>query len=479
MANFFTIGEDGWSFVRSKSGERFVPFGSNYYDPNAGWPPHLWSDFDVTRSRTHLEQLSHLGANIVRFHLSYPAFYSQDHVLNESGVEKLQELLAICRELGIATLITGLVYYEGAPKWDTSDYFASQGVLESLCFFWQELAARLKDEETVFGYDLYNEPSLPWTSPLLETRWRHHLRTRFGNPGEMGSRLHLPHRPAGLDDIAVPKEGDSSQPALLVEYRMFQEQLGFEWIKAQAEAIRSADPNHLITVGCNPWTMPGTPAVDRGYGTCRGFNSHLLAPLLDFLSVHYYPIAFFTGRVGPDPISSPDGRRMAIRLCEGLCRLNHEGKPVLLEEFGWYGGGAPRWDGLLGDLPYKSEDDQATYGAELVEASRDWCSGWIYWSFGDTPASNDISQFSGLVDAGGRIKPWALLFRELSQTLKAEPPRRRVASRRTGVDIPQLYTSREYEQRLWLSYVQNGEVGSGPDFDIQVTGWEAGSWTNS
>jgi hypothetical protein len=476
MANVFKVASDNWTFVRSETGEPFVPYGTNYYDPATGWPPHLWSGFSVKESRSHFELMNRLGVNIVRFHLSYPTFYSRNRVVSKAGIEKLLQLLELCREFGIAALVTGLVYYEGPPAWDTSDYFVEERILDALCFFWREFAGQLKDYDAIFAYDIYNEPSLPWDSPILLERWRQHLRAKFGDEGEMGRRLNLARKVTAFEDVEIPHEDDESQPTLRFEYQMFQEELGFIWTKAQVEAIRSADDRHMVTVGSNPWSMYGLPKVDRGYGTCRGFNSHFLAPLLDFLSVHFYPIPFFTMGIGPDPISTQEGRRLAARLCEALCRMSHEGKPVLLEEFGWYGGGTPRWEGLLDELPFKSEEEQATYCGNLVEASKDWCSGSIYWSLGDTPASNDISQFSGLVDARGRLKRWGTRFAQLAQSLQQCARSRRTGLHRETIDLFRLYTSPDYERELWLPYLDARTREDVPDFEVALPGWEEGRW---
>jgi hypothetical protein len=82
-----------------------------------------------------------------------------------------------------------------------------------------------------------------------------------------------------------------------------------------------------------------------------------------------------------------------------------------LGEFGWYGGGAPQHH------PYLSEQQQARWIGEEVEASRSLADGWLSWPFADTPESKDISLFAGLVKADLTVKAWGLKFRELASNL--------------------------------------------------------------
>ena len=80
------------------------------------------------------------------------------------------------------------------------------------------------------------------------------------------------------------------------------------------------------------------------------------------------------------------------------------GKPVVLEEWGWYGGGT---SSFLTPLSYRSEEDQARYCDFIMETSRSAFSGWIYWQWRDMPLAADISNLCGIYAAdGNRVKPW-------------------------------------------------------------------------
>ena len=89
------------------------------------------------------------------------------------------------------------------------------------------------------------------------------------------------------------------------------------------------------------------------------------------------------------------------------------GKPVVLGEFGWYGGGAPQ------NHPHLTEAQQADWIGMEIEVSRKLADGWLSWPFADTPSSRDISLFAGLVKSDLTVKAWGHKFKELSANLSA------------------------------------------------------------
>jgi hypothetical protein len=97
------------------------------------------------------------------------------------------------------------------------------------------------------------------------------------------------------------------------------------------------------------------------------------------------------------------------------------GKPVVLAEFGWYGGGKPTLDG--GTWPAATELDQARWCRLAVETTRGLAAGWLNWGLYDHPESGDITQLSGLLTADGKTKAWGTAFSTLSTELRAHPPR--------------------------------------------------------
>jgi hypothetical protein len=125
---------------------------------------------------------------------------------------------------------------------------------------------------------------------------------------------------------------------------------------------------------------------------------------------------------------------------------HHTGKPVVLGEFGWYGGGAPQ------KFPYLSEAQQARWIKAEIEASRSLADGWLSWPFADTPESLDFSLFGGLVKADMTLKAWGHKFRTFAANL---PELKRPTPKLPEFDFPNALTADSEELRkMHRSYVE-------------------------
>jgi len=90
------------------------------------------------------------------------------------------------------------------------------------------------------------------------------------------------------------------------------------WSTTIVAAIRSVDPDHLITIG--------TASQEIGNGP---FRADVTAPFLDFCSVHPYPI--YSPDLYPDMLLSP---RMTLGAAFETALARRAGKPVMLHEYG-------------------------------------------------------------------------------------------------------------------------------------------------
>ena len=105
-----------------------------------------------------------------------------------------------------------------------------------------------------------------------------------------------------------------------------------------------------------------------------------------------------------------------LSCCIGNARMDGEyNKPVVVQEFGWYGGGESRF---LGPLPYRSEADHAEYTRRLCEALIPHVNGFLNWPTFDMPAANDISNHGGIFAHDGTLKELTRTYRELSRKTK-------------------------------------------------------------
>jgi len=188
----------------------------------------------------------------------------------------------------------------------------------------------------------------------------------------------------------------------LRDWQRFREYLADEWVRRQVEAIRKADPTHLVTVGYIQWSYPlvrpGQP------GRYAAFNPRRQARWLDFVTIHFYPTL-------GSPFQSDSNRRKNLAYLQAASAYCRTGKPVILGEFGWYGGGAPQHH------PFLSEKQQAQWITAEIEASCGLVDGWLSWPFADSPESRDISLFSGLVKPDMTLKTWGRKFRTYASSL--------------------------------------------------------------
>ena len=110
------------------------------------------------------------------------------------------------------------------------------------------------------------------------------------------------------------------------------------------QAIKSADPLALVTVGLIQWSVPVLLAGPWQYS---GFRPERWRPLLDFMEVHFYPLA----RGFYEYAGTEDEARNLAYLESVVREVARCGKPTVIAEFGWYGGG--KTDDQRGQAPLR------------------------------------------------------------------------------------------------------------------------------
>ena len=124
------------------------------------------------------------------------------------------------------------------------------------------------------------------------------------------------------------------------------------------------------------------------------------------MEIHFYPLAR-----GFYEYSAEDEARNLAYL-EGVVReAARPGKPLVIAEFGWYGGGQP----TFGKHAAATEEQQAQLCRKLVESTAGLACGWLNWGFHDHPQAGDVTQFTGLLTADGKVKAWGREFKNLSE----------------------------------------------------------------
>jgi len=390
-------------FVESDSGKSYIPFGTNYYDPHTGWAPKLWQQFNADKVQEHFRVMSELGINCARVFLTAGSFQPVAEKIEEQALSKLDKLVKIAGDNGIRLILTGPDHWEGVPVYWKPDRFAGRAALKALEHFWTVVAQRYRNEPVIFAWDLLNEPHIPWFNEQWRPKWNAWLKSTYTNREALeaawGGELTEADE---WGDVSVPENRPEPGSPKLRDWQLFREYLADEWVRCQVEAIRRVDPTHLITVGYIQWSYPlvrsGNP------GRYAAFNPRRQVRWLDFITIHFYPTL-------GSPFESEEAWQKNISYLQGVLAYCHAGKPVVLGEFGWYGGGAPQHH------PYLNEQQQARWICEEIEASRSLADGWLSWPFADTPSSRDISLYAGLVRADMTLKAWGNKFKALASDL--------------------------------------------------------------
>ncbi len=398
---FVRVSADGWGFTLN--GKPWHPFGCNYFDPHVGWAPKLWQRFDPERVESHFRVMRELGVNVVRVFLTAQSFFPEPPNLETGALEKFDKMLEIGRRYGIRVHPTGPDHWEGNPTWRRTDFLADPKALEAQVEFWKGFAARYRNEPMIFAYDLLNEPHVQWDSAAMRARWPRWLREEYGTLDAVREAWGKKAGDAeSFAEVPVPDDSPGAESRALLDYQRFRESVADRWVKVQVDAIREVDLNHPVTVGLIQWTVPVYYGKPSRYAA---FRPSRMAPMLDFLSVHFYPL------YGGDPLASQENfdRNLAyLELVLRYVKAAAPGKPLVVGEFGWHGGGKPN------QLQERPPEAQARWCRAAVLQGRGIASGWLNWAYADTPSSRDVTKFSGLVTENGTPKPWGLAFHELA-----------------------------------------------------------------
>jgi len=397
------VAADGRGFAECDSGHPYIPFGTNYYDPNTGWAPKLWWQFDANEVAEHFRVMSEIGVNCARVFLTAGSFQPSAETVEEQALAKLDKLVEIARENRIRLILTGPDHWEGQPAYWKPDRFAGEDALVALERFWDVVGRRYRGEPAIFAWDLLNEPHLPWFAESWRSRWNGWLLKTYDNreglEAAWGDELTEADR---WGDVAVPEDRAENGNPRLRDWQLFRESLADQWVRRQVEAISRADPTHLVTVGYIQWSYPLVRS--GGPGRYAAFNPHRQARWLDFVTIHFYPTL-------GSPFRSKESWEKNISYLRAALAYCHTGKPVILGEFGWYGGGAPQHH------PYLSEEQQARWIGAEIEATRSLADGWLSWPFADSPESRDISLYAGMVRADMNLKAWGRAFKAMAANL--------------------------------------------------------------
>jgi len=439
--NFIRVAHNGWTLEESRTGKPFIPIGCNYYDPAAnGWPPKIWKQFNKRRVSEHFKMMADLGINAIRVFISWASFMPREGKLSHEALDKCGDLLSMAKASGIRVNLTGPDFWEGYPKWLSPgdfvgyQHFIDPRYLDAHSTFWELLAEHFREEETIYAFDLANEPFMPWSGTRMEKLWNEWLVRKFPSISSLKSQWGKPaSRGLRFGEIPIPPNVRRPGSRHLIDYQKFREEMALRWVKNTISAIRRVEKNHLITVGLHQSGFPLEEIIPSRY---TAFNPHILKSEVDYIALHWYPFGNpFT--VSFSPYDLPGNLEKSLYVALANVRYHNVGKPVIIEEFSYYGGGSPTfWGGVLA---YRTEEEQEEFSRLFLETTIGSCTGWLNWPLIDTPLSADTSAFGGLYHADGTLKKWGRTFQKLGGRLQKTPLKRRTAaaviplSRRTAL----------------------------------------------
>ena len=191
----------------------------------------FWKRFkDNYVTREDIEFIASTGANTIRLPFHYKLFTDEDYMglsAAQDGFERVDSLVCWCRDNGLYLILD----MHDAPGGQTGDniddsygypwLFESERSQQLFCDIWRSIAERYKDETTILGYELINEPIAPY----------------FENMEELNGKLEALHKRA-------------------------------------VKAIREVDTNHIILLGGAQWNGNFKPFSDWKYDDKIMYTCH-------------------------------------------------------------------------------------------------------------------------------------------------------------------------------------------------------------
>jgi endo-1,4-beta-mannosidase len=309
--------------------------GVNFWSRGGG--PRMWTRYDPALVRDELGVLAGHGLNVTRSFCFWPDWVPEPGRLDEDVAARFADFLDAHAELGLATIPTLVVGHMSGENWDPPwrqgrDLYRDVWLVAQQAWLAEELARRFARHPAVAGWLVSNEMPL------------------YGGP-------------ASADEVAA-------------------------WAGLVVQGLRAGGASQPVSLGDGAWGVEVT-------GRDNGYSLRALAPLVDFVGPHSYPME-------DDPVRQLLTPAFACELAGSF------GRPVVLEEFG-----------VSSDF---AADDHAAalYRQVLHTTLLAGARGWLAWcntDFDDLLAEDPYRHHPfelhfGVTDRAGRPKP---VLRELER----------------------------------------------------------------
>jgi endo-1,4-beta-mannosidase len=320
--------DDG--FIEETSGARLTSLpwlGVNFWSRGGG--PRMWQRYDGGLVREELAVLREHNLTVTRSFCFWPDFMPEPDLLDEVVVERFADFLDAHVEAGMQTIPTFLVGHMSGENWDPA---------------WRQ------------GRDLYHDSWLvgrqAWFAAEIARRFGPHL-------GVIG----------WLVSNEMPLYGGEARSDVVTA-----------WARTIVDAVRATGAPQPISLGDGAWGVE-VSGVDNGY------SLRALAPLVDFVGPHSYPM-------------DDDALRQALTPAFQCALAGSFGKPVVLEEFG-----------VSSD--FAADDHAADYYRQVLHTTLlAGARGWLAWNntdfddlVDDDPYRHHVFELHfGLTDSAGQPK---------------------------------------------------------------------------
>jgi endo-1,4-beta-mannosidase len=301
--------------------------GVNFWSRSGG--PRMWSRYDGDIVREELAVLAEHGLTVTRSFCFWPDFVPEPERLDEDVLERFGDFLDAHVELGMHTIPTFIVGHMSGENWDPAwrdgrDLYRDSWLVSQQAWFAEEIARRFGPHPAVVAWLVSNEMPL------------------YGGV-------------ATSDEIT-------------------------SWARIIVQAVRAAGATQPISLGDGAWGVETS-------GNDNGYSLRALAPLVDFLGPHSYPMQDDQARLSLTPA-------FACELAGSF------GKPVILEEFG-----------VSSDFA-SEENAAAHYRQVLYTTLLAGARGWLAWNNCDYDDIRDEDPYRhhvfelhfGLTDRNGQPK---------------------------------------------------------------------------
>ena len=309
--------------------------GVNFWSRVGG--PRMWPRYDGQTVAKELQVLADHGLTVTRSFFFWPDFMPTPDTVDEQLLDRFGEFLDLHTAIGMRTIPTLLVGHMSGENWDPA---------------WRA------------GRDLYTDVWLvgrqAWFAERVTRRFAGH-----------------PAVAAWLVSNEMPLYGGPGTPETVSA-----------WAQLVVNGLRAGGATQPVSLGDGAWT------IETG-GRESGYRLRELAPLVDWIGPHVYPM-------GDDVVRQ---HLTSAFLCE-LATV--AGKPVVLEEFG-------------ASSDFVSDENLGHYYRQVLHTSLlGGSTGWIAWNNTDFDDLIDEPPYShhpfelhfGVTDSNGAPKP---ALRELAE----------------------------------------------------------------